>query len=119
MAASGARADRQGVAVNPVRKVLRAGFELVERPFDRLFGPTLNPVAQLGALGFFFFWIVAVSGIYLFILAFPSLPFFLLQIFRLLFNSTHYFTTLSLSLCFSCLISPLLSTLISYAHVSP
>ena len=53
--------------MNPIRKVLRAGFELIERPFDRLFGPALNPVAQLGALGFFFFWIVAVSGIYLFI----------------------------------------------------
>jgi ferredoxin len=53
--------------VNAIRKTLRAGFELVERPFDRLFGPSLNPLAQLGALGFFFFWIVAVSGIYLFI----------------------------------------------------
>jgi len=50
-----------------IRRVLRRGFELIERPFDRLFGPALNPVAQLGALGFFFFWIVAVSGIYLFI----------------------------------------------------
>jgi len=47
--------------------VLRRGFGLIERPFDRLFPPTLNPLAQLGALGFFFFWIVAVSGIYLFI----------------------------------------------------
>ena len=53
--------------MNAVRKVLRIGFELIERPFDRLFGPSLNPIAQLGALGFFFFWIVAVSGIYLFI----------------------------------------------------
>lgn len=51
-----------------VRNVLRRGFELIERPFERLFGPELNPLAQLGALGFFFFWIVAVSGIYLFIL---------------------------------------------------
>jgi len=50
-----------------VRYLLRRGFEWIERPFDRLFGPALNPVAQLGALGFFFFWIVAVSGIYLFI----------------------------------------------------
>jgi len=49
------------------RGVLRRGFELIERPFDRLFGPALNPFAQLGALGFFFFWIVTVSGIYLFI----------------------------------------------------
>ena len=50
-----------------VRNALRRGFEPVERTFDRLFGPALNPLAQLGALGFFFFWIVAVSGIYLFI----------------------------------------------------
>ena len=53
--------------IDAIRNALRAGFELIERPFDRLFGPALNPLAQLGALGFFFFWIVAVSGIYLFI----------------------------------------------------
>jgi ferredoxin len=50
-----------------LRAPLRRGFEWLERAIDRLFGPALNPVAQLGALGFFFFWIVAVSGIYLFI----------------------------------------------------
>jgi ferredoxin/coenzyme F420-reducing hydrogenase delta subunit len=53
--------------ISRIRFLLRYGFELVERPFERLFGPALNPLAQLGALGFFFFWIVAVSGIYLFI----------------------------------------------------
>jgi len=53
--------------IGAVRYVSRRGFEWIERPFDRLFGPALNPIAQLGALGFFFFWIVAVSGIYLFI----------------------------------------------------
>ena len=53
--------------IGAVRRVLRRGFDLIERPFERLFGPALNPLAQLGALGFFFFWIVAVSGIYLFI----------------------------------------------------
>jgi len=53
--------------IGAIRSVLRTGFGLIERPFDRLFGPALNPLAQLGALGFFFFWIVAVSGIYLFI----------------------------------------------------
>jgi quinol-cytochrome oxidoreductase complex cytochrome b subunit len=53
--------------IGAVRYVLRRGFELIERPFERLFGPALNPLAQLGALGFFFFWIVAGSGIYLFI----------------------------------------------------
>jgi ferredoxin/coenzyme F420-reducing hydrogenase delta subunit len=53
--------------VKRARAILRWGFELIEQPFDRLFGPSLNPLKQLGALGFFFFWIVAVSGIYLFI----------------------------------------------------
>jgi ferredoxin/coenzyme F420-reducing hydrogenase delta subunit len=53
--------------IGTIRSVLRAGFSAIEQPFDRLFGPALNPLAQLGALGFFFFWIVAVSGIYLFI----------------------------------------------------
>jgi ferredoxin/coenzyme F420-reducing hydrogenase delta subunit len=53
--------------IGAIRSALRTGFALIEQPFDRLFGPALNPLAQLGALGFFFFWIVAVSGIYLFI----------------------------------------------------
>jgi ferredoxin/coenzyme F420-reducing hydrogenase delta subunit len=53
--------------ISAIRSVLRHGFELIERPFERLFGPALNPLSQLGALGFFFFWVVAVSGIYLFI----------------------------------------------------
>ena len=53
--------------IGVIRSVLRTGFGLIERPLERLFSPALNPLAQLGALGFFFFWIVAVSGIYLFI----------------------------------------------------
>lgn len=50
-----------------MRPLLRTGFELLERAADAIFGPRLNPIPQLGALGFFLFWIVAVSGIYLFI----------------------------------------------------
>jgi ferredoxin/coenzyme F420-reducing hydrogenase delta subunit len=53
--------------IGVIRNALRTSFALIEQQFDRLFGPALNPLAQLGALGFFFFWIVAVSGIYLFI----------------------------------------------------
>lgn len=49
------------------RAILRAGFERTERGLDLVFGPDLNPLAQLGALGFFYYWIVAVSGIYLYI----------------------------------------------------
>ena len=50
-----------------MRTLLRKLFEYMERGADRVFGPALNPFAQLGALAFFQFWIVAVSGIYLFI----------------------------------------------------
>ncbi|MCC6948397.1 MAG: cytochrome b N-terminal domain-containing protein [Bradyrhizobiaceae bacterium] len=50
-----------------MRSLLRNGFEFLERAADTIFGPRLNPIPQLGALGFFLFWIVAVSGIYLFI----------------------------------------------------
>jgi ferredoxin/coenzyme F420-reducing hydrogenase delta subunit len=52
-------------------KVLqRAGkslFEPVRRLLDRGFGHTLNPLNYLGALSIYFFWIVVVSGIWLFI----------------------------------------------------
>lgn len=51
-----------------VRRGIARGFDAAERGLNRLAGPALNPLAQLGALGFFLFWIVAVSGIYLFML---------------------------------------------------
>lgn len=50
-----------------VKPLLRAGFERVEDQYDRIFSPGLNPFYQLGTLGWFFYWIVAASGIYLFI----------------------------------------------------
>jgi hypothetical protein len=46
-----------------LRSIARAGFESVENLFDRAFGPELNPMHQLGALGWFFYWIVIVSCI--------------------------------------------------------
>lgn len=49
------------------RTVLRRGFDRVERVLDRAFGADWNPLAQLGPLGWFLFWIVAGTGIYLFI----------------------------------------------------
>jgi quinol-cytochrome oxidoreductase complex cytochrome b subunit/coenzyme F420-reducing hydrogenase delta subunit len=39
---------------------------IVEGWFDRIFGTAANPFYSLGALGFYFFWIVAVSGLYLY-----------------------------------------------------
>ena len=42
-------------------------FEQAERLFDLAFGQRLNPLAWLGSLGWFFFWIAAATGIYLYI----------------------------------------------------
>jgi ferredoxin/coenzyme F420-reducing hydrogenase delta subunit len=52
--------------IKPLQHGLRRIFAVSERGLDRVFGPALNPLAQLGAMGFFLFWIVAVSGVYLF-----------------------------------------------------
>ncbi len=43
------------------------GFQIVEGLFDRIFGSEWNPFYHLGALSFFYYWIIAVSGIYLYI----------------------------------------------------
>ncbi|MCK6451977.1 MAG: cytochrome b N-terminal domain-containing protein [Alphaproteobacteria bacterium] len=50
-----------------IKRPLRLAFAVTERVFDRAFGPAWNPLHNLGALGFFYYWIVAVSGIYLYI----------------------------------------------------
>ncbi len=52
--------------MNP-RSVVRQALERVESGFDAAFGARLNPLYQLGALGWFFYWIVAVSGLYLYV----------------------------------------------------
>ena len=43
-----------------------AAFQWIERFFDGAFGSAANPLRHLGALGFLFFWLLAVSGIYLY-----------------------------------------------------
>jgi len=50
-----------------VLSALAAGLHRVEGLFDRAFEARFNPWYQLGALGFFFFWVATVSGVYLFI----------------------------------------------------
>lgn len=40
----------------------------LERALDRVAGAHDNPLRQLGSLGFLFFWIIVVTGIYLYIL---------------------------------------------------
>ncbi len=43
-----------------------AGVRRIDHAFDAVFGSALNPLRHLGALGFLLFWLLAVSGIYLF-----------------------------------------------------
>ena len=42
-------------------------FRFIESSFNHIFGEKWNPWYQLGALSFYFFWIVTVTGLYLFI----------------------------------------------------
>lgn len=42
------------------------GYRRMEHGFDTVFGPALNPWRHLGALGFLFFWIIAITGLYLY-----------------------------------------------------
>ncbi len=53
--------------IDLTRRVLRRGFDRSERGLDMVFGPSWNPFGMLGALGWFLFWVVAGSGVYLFI----------------------------------------------------
>jgi coenzyme F420-reducing hydrogenase delta subunit/quinol-cytochrome oxidoreductase complex cytochrome b subunit/ferredoxin len=49
--------------VNPIKR----SYLLLEEWFNVSFGPDWNPLYHLGTLTFFFFWVVLVSGLYLFI----------------------------------------------------
>ncbi len=50
-----------------ISQLLQRLFLEFEAWLDGLFGAKWNPLYQLGALGFFYYWVVAVSGIYLYI----------------------------------------------------
>ena len=50
-----------------VKRALRALLVRAEVFFDLAFGRANNPLACLGALGWYFFWIVAGTGVYLYI----------------------------------------------------
>ena len=53
--------------MNSLKRALRALFLPVESALEKVFGPRLNPVTQLGTLGWFLFWIVTASGIYVYV----------------------------------------------------
>ncbi len=50
-----------------IRAPLRGAFDTAEAALGSLFPAAWNPLLNLGALGFFFYWIITVSGIYLFV----------------------------------------------------
>ncbi len=50
-----------------MQRVLAQLFYFAEKILNEIFGRRLNPLHHLGALTIFFFWIVLVSGIYVFI----------------------------------------------------
>ena len=50
-----------------LKRLIARLFTVFETGLDRIFGPSLNPFNNLGALGFLFFWVVTVSGLYLYI----------------------------------------------------
>ncbi len=50
-----------------LQRPVRAAFDIAELGLDRVFSQHWNPLHHLGALGFFMYWIVAASGIYLYI----------------------------------------------------
>jgi quinol-cytochrome oxidoreductase complex cytochrome b subunit/coenzyme F420-reducing hydrogenase delta subunit len=57
-----------GRHAGPLHRALRALFDRPEGWLDRVFPPAWNPLYHLGALGFFYYWVVTVSGIYVYVL---------------------------------------------------
>lgn len=49
------------------RRCLRFVFDRIELVLGWVFPPASNPLLNLGALGFLFYWVITISGIYLYI----------------------------------------------------
>ncbi|MCC6560220.1 MAG: cytochrome b N-terminal domain-containing protein [Xanthomonadales bacterium] len=49
-----------------LKRLLRSGFMVVEDVFNRAFGDRYNPLYHLGATAFFLFWVVTITGTYLY-----------------------------------------------------
>jgi ferredoxin len=50
-----------------LKSALRALFLRLEQACEKFFGPSLNPLVHLGSLGWFLFWVVTVTGIYIYV----------------------------------------------------
>jgi ferredoxin/coenzyme F420-reducing hydrogenase delta subunit len=53
--------------VKHLKRALHAFFLRLETLLEAGFGPRLNPLTQLGTLGWYLFWIVVASGIYVYV----------------------------------------------------
>jgi len=60
--------------VEAIKYPMKLVFVWAEGWFDRFFGPKWNPFYCLGALGYYYFWIVSVSGIYIYIFFDTGVP---------------------------------------------
>jgi len=64
---AGTSASRSRLMLSALQSISRKIYEVLGRLLENAFGSRLNPLHHLGALTIFFFWIVLVSGIWLFI----------------------------------------------------
>ncbi|MHB8667312.1 MAG: 2Fe-2S iron-sulfur cluster-binding protein [Burkholderiales bacterium] len=53
--------------IRQLQRGMRWLFMRVEALFNAAFGDRLNPLYHLGAISFFLFWIIAISGLYLYV----------------------------------------------------
>jgi coenzyme F420-reducing hydrogenase delta subunit/ferredoxin len=53
-------------AASKLRQAGLVAYRRLEHRFDAAFGSALNPLRHLGAIGFLLFWLLAISGIYLY-----------------------------------------------------
>src|SRR5690606_30354491 len=60
-------ADCGDAMIGWLQRPLRSAFLHVEALANRAFGDQLNPFYHLGAITFWLFWLVAASGLYLYI----------------------------------------------------
>ncbi|MBS0400499.1 MAG: 2Fe-2S iron-sulfur cluster binding domain-containing protein, partial [Proteobacteria bacterium] len=53
--------------IDALQRLLRWIFMHMEAVFNRAFGDRINPLYYLGSIAFFLFWVVAITGLYLYI----------------------------------------------------
>ena len=53
--------------MSPVRSTVRNVFDRADALLEQAFGARWNPLAQLGALGWLCFWVIAGTGLYLYV----------------------------------------------------